>query len=101
MVEQNRVFEEELKDKLNKQAQEHRTYMQDMLALQKHKLLKQYDLALRERLIHERHLFLDIISKNLAKVHGLGKALEGNNFIKYVIMYQFYALRSRLKMHCI
>ena len=48
-----------------------------MLALQQKKLMEQFDLALRERLIHERHVYIDHIAKNVAKVKGLEAVLEG------------------------
>lgn len=74
---QDRKFESELKNKLARQASEHQDHLQDMLSLQQKKLMEQFDLALRERLIHSRHVFIDQISQHLAKVKGLEAALEG------------------------
>ncbi|XP_067938140.1 MICOS complex subunit MIC60-like [Watersipora subatra] len=72
----DRTFETEMRQRLSKQASEHHDHLQDMLALQQKKLMEQFDLALRERLIHERHMFIDYIGKNMAKVKGLEAALE-------------------------
>lgn len=45
--------------------------------MQEKRLAEQFDLALRERLVHERHIFIDQIQKHMAKVTGLEAALEG------------------------
>lgn len=82
---QNRKFDTELKSKLARQASEQQEYLQDMLSLQQKKLMEQFDLALRERLMHERHVFIDQISNNLAKVRGLEAALEGTRLQTYLL----------------
>ena len=74
---QGRKCESDLKMKLARQASEHQDHLQDMLSLQQKKLMEQFDLALRERLIHERHVFIDQISQHTAQVEGLERALEG------------------------
>lgn len=66
-----------MRTRLSKQASDHHDHLQDMLSLQQKKLMEQFDLALRERLVHERHVFMDHIAKNMAKVKGIQAALEG------------------------
>lgn len=78
LMSQARKHESELKTKLSKQTSEHQDHLQDMLSLQQKKLMEQFDLALRERLIHERHVFIDQITKHMARVKGLESALEGS-----------------------
>lgn len=74
---QARKFETDLKTTLARKSSEHQDHLQDMLALQQKKLMEQFDLALRERLIHERHIYIDQIMKHMAKVKGLESALDG------------------------
>lgn len=77
LMSQTRKFETELKNKLARQASEHQNHLQDMLSLQQKRLMEQFDLSLRERMIHERHIYIDQIMKHMAKVNGLESALEG------------------------
>lgn len=91
---QNRKFDSELKNKLSKQASQHQDHLQDMLSLQQKQLMEQFDLALRERLIHERHVFIDQIAKHTAKVKGLESALEGTCVILLILLPDILTFRG-------
>lgn len=74
---QRHQFEEDKKASLAKQESQHQEHLQEILLFQRRKLADQFDLALREKLVDERHGYMEQISTHLARLRGLELALEG------------------------